>query len=559
MGIFRARGGNQEATLGKQWKAIARSEIGTSHISDRKPCQDYAGYKQYKDYFIGAVSDGAGSRALSQHGSQLAVETTLDYFVDKLENARRGSNPLSSQEDAEALFRELIGVIRDRITQKAEAWPKEAKNTVSPSQFACTLLVFIAFPKGIAAMQLGDGFIVIRDFKDKNYNLLFASTKDGDQPVNYTTFITSAPAEIEKDLQIVYRPNPVSFVCASTDGLESVALDLVNQKAYPGFFITLEKYVQETLEPERDSYISAFLQSERINRKTDDDKTILLCTNPNADPAPEINAITTSQPPAPLPPTSTPPPVVSHYPRNPDPIPPSGKRAPKSSSSQTKTPPGTTSDNNPVAIPPITKVDVKIETRNSPHLVGILLFSNFFCVYFPITIMTYIAPRIIRNPDIGAAIFALVFGSVISVLFFFYAILSGLYAAEGTENKNRSPQLSNKKKSWSLPSIAEVFAFLLPFIALILALATAFTLNNTFPDMPKSSESKPSPTQTPISEPSPSVTATPQPSPKPSTKPQNTPKNNQEAQKKNLITDDLPGVLCDSLQFKHIGFCDSKQ
>ncbi len=500
------KGGNQESNLGKQWKAIACKETGTSHISDKKPCQDHADYKQYKEYFIGAVSDGAGSRTLSQYGSKLAVDTTLDYFVDKLEHSRRGSNPLGSKTDVEALFRELIDTIRDKIQKKAEAWSNENNDKISPIEFACTLLVFIAFPKGIAAMQLGDGFIVVRKFKDKEYNLLCDSTKDEDQPVNYTTFVTSARAEIEKDLQIVYSPNPVSFVCASTDGLESVALDLVNQKAYPRFFIPLEQYIQETeeLELEKDVYIPNFLKSELINRKTDDDKTILLCANVNsvsADPAPQITPTTpTSKHSNPLPPTTTQPPIVDRHPKNPDKIQPSGKRAPKSGRQEIDPPLAPLDDN----IITSTNISVqKTETKNSRLLVGLFLLSNFLCVYFAVIGTVYVVEKINQNrPDLEIIITIvnnkLTLGSIPTliagigvIVLLIYFIVAGLYASEDPNDKNnKDKEIHDKKKFLNLvvkfnPNIGEVFAFCLPLIATVLAFLTASSINNGFPNISK--------------------------------------------------------------------------
>jgi hypothetical protein len=42
----------------------------------------------------------------------------------------------------------------------------------------------------------------------------------------------------------------------------------------------LHKYLEETPNPHQDkSYLASFLDSERLNQKTQDDKTLLLCLN----------------------------------------------------------------------------------------------------------------------------------------------------------------------------------------------------------------------------------------------------------------------------------------
>ena len=151
--------------MSDKWKAIARSVAGTSHLEKNTPCQDHGDYKPCREYLIGAVSDGAGSRSLSEHGSELAVEVTLKYFTDILENSRR-TNPFASQSGAEDIFRDLIDRVREAISQKASDWSRDYNRQVSAGDFACTLLAFVVFQNGIAAMQLGDGFIVIRGYKE---------------------------------------------------------------------------------------------------------------------------------------------------------------------------------------------------------------------------------------------------------------------------------------------------------------------------------------------------------------------------------------------------------
>ena len=90
----------------EQWKAIARREVGTSHEATKTPCQDYAEYKQYGDYLIGVVADGAGSRRYSEDGAKLAVDVTLRYFTEILDNLR-GRFLFASLNDAKDKFHNL--------------------------------------------------------------------------------------------------------------------------------------------------------------------------------------------------------------------------------------------------------------------------------------------------------------------------------------------------------------------------------------------------------------------------------------------------------------------
>jgi hypothetical protein len=69
-----------------------------------------------------------------------------------------------------------------------------------------------------------------------------------------------------------------SFICAATDGLESVAIRRADWTPFPPFFKPLEAFMEETPNPsEDDGYLVDFLTSERLNQRTDDDKAVLLC------------------------------------------------------------------------------------------------------------------------------------------------------------------------------------------------------------------------------------------------------------------------------------------
>ncbi len=81
-----------------------------------------------------------------------------------------------------------------------------------------------------------------------------------------------------EEMQVEVISQKQEFICASTDGLEKVAIRLSDWKPFPPFFKPLKEYLQETDNPEKDyQYVDDFLNSERLNSRTDDDKTLLLC------------------------------------------------------------------------------------------------------------------------------------------------------------------------------------------------------------------------------------------------------------------------------------------
>ncbi|MCF2150179.1 protein phosphatase 2C domain-containing protein [Desmonostoc muscorum LEGE 12446] len=250
-----------------KWKAVADSATGTSHQNQKIPCQDYGYYRIFDDVIVGAVADGAGSAKHSDVGSKLAVKTVIKCFSDINESPQKQafSQPLS-KEEAEKVFVKIVNQVIAELQKEA------AKEYYSVNDLACTLLVFMATPDCLAAMQIGDGFIVLRS-EESEYQLLFQPDKG--EFANETTFITSQNALQEMQVEVISQKQ--EFICASTDGLEKVAIRLRDWKPFPPFFKPLEEYLQEIDNPEEDKYLTEFLNSERLNSRTDDDKTLLLC------------------------------------------------------------------------------------------------------------------------------------------------------------------------------------------------------------------------------------------------------------------------------------------
>lgn len=259
------------------WKAIARYEVGTSHQKQELPCQDFAAFRTFDDVIIGAVADGAGSAKYSDIGAKLAVEAAIKYlaefsqlFQERIQKRRCWEQSFSeaiSEKTAKKRFRNILEKVNTALRQQAQS------KDYSVNDLACTLLVFVATPYWMAAMQIGDGFIVVRS-QDSEYQMLFQPDKG--EFANETTFITSTNAL--DDMQIKVFSEKPEFICASTDGLEKVAIRFSDWKPFPPFFKPLEEYLQETKEPEEeDEYITSFLKCEQLNTRTDDDKTLLLC------------------------------------------------------------------------------------------------------------------------------------------------------------------------------------------------------------------------------------------------------------------------------------------
>lgn len=249
------------------WSAIVHSAIGTRHQQKQLPCQDYGSYLLQSDTIIGAIADGAGSAKHADIGAQLAVKTALATL-------NQWSDPWSAvdghvmAEEAQSLFTDLLQVVLAALEIEAETGEYRLQ------ELGCTLLSFIATPHWLACMQIGDGFIVTQGEQMDTFDLLFEPIKG--EFINETVFVTSESAL--EYMQVAVRTQPYPFVCAATDGLEKVAIRFQDWQPFAPFFNPFLQCLRSVPDAaDRQAYLETFLESERLNTRTDDDKTLLLC------------------------------------------------------------------------------------------------------------------------------------------------------------------------------------------------------------------------------------------------------------------------------------------
>lgn len=251
-----------------KWKVVAKSAIGTSHEKQNIGCQDYCNYVIDDDTILGAVADGAGSAKYSEIGAKLAVETALS----ELKKWRKWLKTEKFDLQPDILPEKAQRAFQKTLSQVVTALKAETSKGYNLKDLACTLLVFVGTPEWIAAMQIGDGFIVVGLQDSDDYQLIFQPDKG--EYANETTFVTSDNASQEMRVRLVQGNQ--QFICASTDGLERLAIDMRNWMPSSRFFKPFEDGLMRDIKQEEESVIS-WLNCEEVNAKTDDDKTLLLC------------------------------------------------------------------------------------------------------------------------------------------------------------------------------------------------------------------------------------------------------------------------------------------
>lgn len=248
------------------WSLAVESFPGRRHVRNAEPCQDHGLVRTVEGRLgagvAGAIADGAGSARFGETGARIAAAAALDALAGWLGSRRTQPSPRGSAGALLAAY----------DSARAAVLTEAARMNAVQEAFATTLLAFVATPDWLAALQLGDGFIVARG--PTGYELLFAPDKG--EYVNETRFVTDPGSRVA--VRCCFKPGPWHFIAAATDGLENVALKQPDWLPHAPFFEPFDRFVADAPPSDRlGGEIKAFLGSDRLDARTDDDRTLLLC------------------------------------------------------------------------------------------------------------------------------------------------------------------------------------------------------------------------------------------------------------------------------------------
>jgi hypothetical protein len=244
------------------WKYVGASVIGTSHVKIGKPCQDsHAITVSGEECLIGVVADGLGSAEYSDAGSKLAADSVIEYLTHELDLI-----PPHSNDDWQDLLQRAFVLARKNLEKEAQTRACELR------ELGTTLIVFTAFPGGIAIAQIGDGAVVVQS--DEGTLTTYSSPQRGEY-ANETVPLTMDNA-LER-VRYSVQATSIRNIAAFSDGLQNLALITSTYEPFEPFFTPLFNFIKSSAELSAiEEKIKTFLGSEKICGKTDDDKTLLL-------------------------------------------------------------------------------------------------------------------------------------------------------------------------------------------------------------------------------------------------------------------------------------------
>jgi Protein phosphatase 2C len=253
------------------WRSLSASVRGMSHRATDAPCQDYSlvehlSSAEGEPILVLVAADGAGSAAQAAMGARLACSSFVEGVLSYIQAG--GTLAALTREGAEA----WIAHIASRLSAYAYAEELELRDLAS------TLLAAVVGTSGVAYLQIGDGAIVVGQ-NGGGYRPIF--WPQSGEYANTTYFVTDNSPIDHLDFELSFDlPDEIALL---TDGLQMLALTYATKGAHAPFFRPLFARLRD--EPEhqigdlRDA-LMAWLDSPKINARTDDDKTLVLIARP---------------------------------------------------------------------------------------------------------------------------------------------------------------------------------------------------------------------------------------------------------------------------------------
>ena len=247
-----------------QWRYASGQATGSAHSKTQKPCQDRVACVSVDAdaTFIAVVADGAGTATLAQVGAEIAVATMST--VAQL-GVRAGRSDFSE------LLREGAALAHQRLLEAA------AERQATPRDLACTLLAAIVAPLGGAALQIGDGVIVIGE-QPLAWRWVF--WPQNGEYANSTFFLSDERALA--NAAVADLSDDTLDIALMTDGVEPLALHFASRTAHEPFFKAVFAPLHAKTTPGEAADLSqglaSLLDSAPVQARTDDDTSLVLAT-----------------------------------------------------------------------------------------------------------------------------------------------------------------------------------------------------------------------------------------------------------------------------------------
>ena len=250
------------------WKAIGHSCAGTSHHAKGSGCDDVVHFNIVHDIddremLVVCVCDGAGSAKYAS----MAAEFTSGKIIESLTTLGMSGKKIGEKDILEIMEDVYQGISIVAGLQETAI-----------NEYSCTALGALITARQSVLFQIGDGAIVTREGQQE-YRVAWWPMQG--EYLNNTNFVVDNPDM--NDLKIQITDQRITDLAIFTDGLQMLALSTGTQKPHHPFFSDLFGHLNKAVTPEQVSLmqkqLANYLNSDQINSRTDDDKTLFLAVN----------------------------------------------------------------------------------------------------------------------------------------------------------------------------------------------------------------------------------------------------------------------------------------
>lgn len=255
------------STMNSLWRVAGASVRGAGHQRSGDPCQDACAFRELPDgTLIMAVADGAGSARLAREAAQLQVQATCEFMERRLTDSIAAPALDQPRTLLEPALQHALQCILDAAVSAR----------VEPRDLAATMLLLVAGMDRVCCAQIGDG-AVVRAGSDQGFSAL--TTPFNGEYANETNFLVS-PGVLDQAQYAAFH-GAVHFLAMLSDGLQRLALVLPGGEPFAPLFSQFRHFMEQVPEFERrQAELEAFLLSEHVRSRADDDLTLVLALRP---------------------------------------------------------------------------------------------------------------------------------------------------------------------------------------------------------------------------------------------------------------------------------------
>lgn len=247
------------------WIWASASCKGVAHANAGTRKQDAQLTKTYgpDDETIGCiVADGAGSARFGGQGASLVCRTIGRHLADQ-QNRQSG---LPTPDEVIS----WIDVARSTIALCA------SRRDLASRDFASTLVLAISDGEESLFLHVGDGGIAARSADSGSW--ICPTWPNQGEYASTTFFVTDDPSPSIRVCRIALL---IDALAVFSDGIERLALDFSTCRPHAPFFDAMIQPIdsidgQHGRSRALSSGLCRFLESSRVNERTDDDKTLVL-------------------------------------------------------------------------------------------------------------------------------------------------------------------------------------------------------------------------------------------------------------------------------------------